>query len=394
MKAKITGTIIVLTLILFGGWAYYEWNQSQPAADYSSSSGVSKALGAADTAGFKRAIHGRTFHFPEDHGPHPAFKNEWWYYTGNLTTRSGRHFGYQFTIFRIGLKPGKVQSEDNWATHQFYMAHLALTDVYNHKFYAFQRFSRSALNLAGAEASPFHVWLDDWQVRGSGVQKRTPPMHITAHKEPIGLDLHLISQKPPVLEGDHGLSQKGTSPGNASYYYSLTRLKTTGTVRLKGQAFKVRGSSWMDREWGTTMLEKNQSGWDWFSLQLSNGWELMYYQLRKRNGRAESTSAGKLIRPDGSSVTLPYGSVKINISDYWKSSTTGTNYPSGWQLTVPSRSIRLNIDPIIKNQELRLSVAYWEGAVKIDGKMDNEKVTGNGYVELTGYGDDSAKPGY
>ena len=375
-----------------GIWGYFVWKRSDSQAGQANYYEVSNALGASDTTGFKKAKTIRTFHFPKDNGPHPAYKNEWWYYTGNLTTKDGRPFGYQFTLFRIGLKPGRNHSKSDWATHQFYMAHLALTDVKNDKFFAFQQFSRHALGLAGAQSSPFHIWLENWQVKGD--TERIPKMHLTAKENDISLNLYLNSEKPPVLEGNHGLSQKGSKSGNASYYYSLTRLKTKGDVHVNGNSFKVSGLSWMDREWGTTMLEKDQIGWDWFSVQLNNGWDLMYYQLRKKNGQPDTTSCGKLVKPDGSSIILPYGSVTLKVLGHWKSSATKTVYPSGWNLKVPSKGINLKIKPYIDNQELKVSVKYWEGAVKVSGQMNKKTVNGNGYVELTGYGNNSGKTGF
>lgn len=383
LKTRLIIAFIILIIISLGIWGYSIWNKSNKSQNTYRNYKISSALGSSDTTGFKKAMSVRKFHFPKDNGPHPDYKNEWWYYTGNLETANGRHFGYQFTLFRIGLKPGKAQSASDWATHQFYMADLALSDIHDHKFYAFQKFSRSALGLAGAQSTPFHIWIDNWQVKGDS--ERIPKMHITAKEKNIALNLHLISQKPPVLEGDKGLSRKGAKPGDASYYYSLTHLNTNGTVKVNQKSFKVKGLSWMDREWSTNMLDKNQSGWDWFSIQLDNDWEIMYYQLRMKNGQPDTTSSGKLIRPDGSTINLPFGSVRIKVKNHWISPATATNYPSGWVFSIPGRKIHLNIEPYMKNQELKLSVKYWEGAVKIKGEMAGKKVKGNGYVELTGY---------
>jgi predicted secreted hydrolase len=385
VKLKIGISLTIILILALSIWGYLIWDRSYNEGNNGSFYEVSNALGVADTAGFKKAVNIRTFHFPEDNGPHPAYKNEWWYYTGNIHASNGRHFGFQFTLFRVGLKPGNASSISDWATHQFYMGHLALTDVENKKFYAYQRFSRSAMGLAGAKSTPFHIWLDDWQVTGDTA--RIPVMHIKAGDGNIALDLHIESEKPPVLQGNYGLSQKGSTPGNASYYYSLTRLKTNGRIRINQKTYNVTGLSWMDREWGTSMLESDQSGWDWFSIQLNNSWDLMYYQIRRKNGQPDTTSGGKLIKSDGSSINLPYGSVEINVRDHWKSPDTNTEYPSLWTIKIPAHNITLYIDPYIHDQELKLSVKYWEGAVKVNGNMDGNDVKGNGYVELTGYGE-------
>lgn len=376
----ITATVI-LGLIL-------SWIFLYPSEDHSktnSKSGVSlnDILGNSDTAGFKRAVAPRNFVFPADNGPHPDYKTEWWYYTGNLNAPGGRHFGYELTFFRIAVSPDSVHSGSDWATNQFYMAHFTVTDVQNKKFYDFERFSRAAMQLAGAKANPYNVWLRDWRVIGADPHADT--VYVQAADSGVVINLKLLASKPPVPEGDHGLSRKGTRPGNASYYFSVPRLFTNGEIEVNGQKFPVSGYSWMDREWSTSMLEKDLTGWDWLSLQLDNGWDLMYYQLRKTNGQPASTSEGSLIDPQGKKNTLPFGDIKLESTGTWKSPADGTVYPSGWKMKVPDKNIDLTITPYIPNQELTTGVRYWEGCVYIKGTMDGRTVRGFGYVELTGY---------
>lgn len=341
-----------------------------------------------DTSGYARALEPRDFSFPRDHGPHPNFKSEWWYYTGNLGTPTGRHFGYQLTFFRIALAPSQeIKRESNWATRQFYMAHFTVTDVRQKHFYYFERSSRGAVGLAGATVQPFKVWLEDWTLVGTQGGSIFP-LKITAAQEGIAIELELSTNKPVVLQGDHGLSQKSEEPGNASYYYSFTRLLSKGTIRINGQSFPVSGTSWMDREWSTSALSEEQEGWDWFALQLSNNTELMFYLLRKKDGTAGAFSGGTFIDAAGKTRKLSLRQVDVEVTDWWQSPHSGIRYPSGWRLSVPVLKLSLTITPFQKDQELNVNVRYWEGAVRCSGTYNGAKITGVGYVELVGYGKD------
>lgn len=346
---------------------------------------ISDVLSSTDLDGYARALQPREFHFPEDFGPHPEYKTEWWYYTGNVDTEQGRHFGYQLTFFRIAMAPpDRQQSRDsNWATKQIYMAHFAVSDIKNEKFYYFQKFSRNALGLAGAQASPFRVWLEDWEASTNSQTSFAMKLHAAAGE--VAVDLRLVPVKPLVLQGNHGLSQKSSQPGNASYYYSFTRLSTKGAVKIGAQKYKVSGLSWMDREWSTSALSKKQEGWDWFSLQLSNGTDLMYYQLRRKDGTVDPLSQGTFIDKQGASVPFGVNDVQLKVLNHWQSPTSGVRYPSGWRLKIPEYDISLTAVPLLQDQELNLSVRYWEGAVRIEGIVKNHPVSGYGYVELAGY---------
>ena len=191
---------------------------------------VGSALGGDDNAGYQRAYAPRPFELPADHGPHPEFRNEWWYVTGNLADAADRQFGYQLTLFRIALSPTAPPADSLWRANQVYMGHLALTDVAGNRHYGFERFSRAALGLAGAQATPFRVWLDDWTLTGG--ESDLFPLRIRAREGDIALDLMLDAGKPVVLQGDRGLSQKSAEPGNASYYYSHTRMPTQCMVSV------------------------------------------------------------------------------------------------------------------------------------------------------------------
>ena len=271
------------------------------------------------------------------------------------------------------------------------MGHLAVTDVSNNRFYSFERFSRESLDLAGAsleEGQTWKVWLEDWSIDGEGSKK--PTIRLTAAQDGVAINLELVSGKPLVLQGDSGFSQKSASAGNASYYYSITRMPTNGTLSVGGQSFTVVGNSWMDREWSTSALAEDQVGWDWFSLQLSDGRDLMFYQLREIDGGIDPFSSGTVIFEDGSTRRLSAEDVTIQVLDTWESP-HGGEYPIKWRMRLPIESIEIEVMPYVKNQELDVSIRYWEGAVKLNGTSNGQPISGNGYVEMTGYATGSGR---
>ncbi len=380
---------------------------------------VTAAAAPVDVSGFARAEGPREIVFPADRGPHNDYQTEWWYYTGNLTAETGEHFGFQLTFFRRALIPPDQRSAraSAWGTDQVYMAHFALTDVSGGRHYSFERLARGAAGVAGAQADPYRVWLEDWEVAevmrgavaGRGMAGRglkstadtaksaeadwgygTPARLRAAAVDSkldlnLSLDLSLSDLKPPVLQGDRGYSRKGPEPGNASYYVSRTRIATTGTVTVGGKVYAVSGLSWMDQEWSTSALGADQVGWDWFSIQLDDDTELMAFQLRRADGSVDAFSSGTLIAADGSTRTLGPDAFTITSTATWRSPRTGGVYPAGWVLTVPAADLRLEITPWLADQEMQVSYTYWEGAVRVTGTSAGRPVTGNGYVELTGY---------
>ena len=344
---------------------------------------LSALLSGEGDAGFEKALEPREFVFPADHGPHPGFRNEWWYITGNLDGDGGRRFGFELTIFRFALTPSVPPAQSDWRSNQVYIAHFAVTDADREKFFAAERFSRGALGLAGAQASPFRVWIEDWEI---AAQEAGTPEHwrLRASDPGFSLELELTAAKPPVLNGDAGLSQKSAEPGNASYYYSMTRWLTEGSLQLGDDTFPVSGLSWLDREWSTSALAPDQLGWDWFALQLSDGSDLMFYNLRKLDGSQDEHSAGTWIDADGTSLHLVRDDVEITVTDTWESPQGGV-YPSAWTLRAPGQGLDLRIRPVMANQELFTTVRYWEGAVDVEGERNGKPVSGRGYIELTGY---------
>ena len=345
--------------------------------------------------GFTRADGSQPIEFPADHGPHPDYQTEWWYFTGNLNLENGQsrnigsgdttpdHFGYQLTFFRRALIPSTeiMPRESNWATSQIYMAHFALTDVVDSRYNSYERLSRGAAGLSGAIAQPFSVWLEDWLVE----EITQDTYHLVASQDGISLDLILVDAKEPILQGDQGYSQKGPDPGQASYYYSLTHLETTGTIRTATRTYNVTGTSWMDHEYSTSALSPDQIGWDWFSIQLDNDNELMVFQIRKSDGSVDPFSSGIYIAQDASKTPLNQEDFSIRITDYWTSPRTNTVYPAGWELSIPSLKLTLKARPFLPDQEFYGSYSYWEGAVQVEGEIDGGPLTGSGYVELTGY---------
>jgi len=351
---------------------------------------------SGESSGFARALSPRAFAFPADHGPHPDFRNEWWYYTGNLATPAGRRFGFQLTVFRNALTPHPPARGSEWAASQVYLAHFALTDVEGGRFRSFERLERGALGLAGAQAVPFRAWVGTWSAAGPPLPRASitsTPMRLTAAAGDAAIDLTLERGKPPVLQGDRGLSRKGAEPGQASYYYSLPRMPACGIVRVEGRAHPVAGLAWMDREWSTSSLGRGQVGWDWLALQLTDGREVMLYRLRRRDGSADPASQGTLVARDGTSRPLAWSDVRLSPSGTWTSPRSGARYPARWRLAIPAERLDLEIRPYLADQELDTSFRYWEGAVAIAGTAAGAPVGGSGYVELTGYGEGSETAG-
>jgi predicted secreted hydrolase len=344
---------------------------------------LAELLGSEAGNGFARALEPRPFEFPADHGPHPEFRNEWWYFTGNLEGENGRRFGFELTFFRFALSPDAPVSDSGWRTNQVYMAHFALTDAGNDRFFVSQRFARGAVGLAGAQVEPFRVWLEDWRV-GADTDGRA--WRMVAQDQEFAVELVLVSLREPVANGVEGLSLKSSEPGNASYYYSITRLQTDGRVRIGERNFEVSGLSWLDREWSTSALAANQAGWDWFALQLSDGSDLMFYSLRGKDGRRDEASAGTWVSAAGEVARLENPEVEITVLDTWSSPEGGT-YPARWRLEIPRIGLDVTVTPLIANQELSNMVRYWEGAVDVEGIVKERAIGGRGYVELTGYAD-------
>ncbi|MBM3988686.1 MAG: carotenoid 1,2-hydratase [Planctomycetes bacterium] len=343
---------------------------------------VGDLLSAPADPRFERALAPREFAFPSDHGPHASFQTEWWYFTGTLADSAGREFGYQLTFFRRALAPDAPSLDSAWATKDIYMAHFTLADAQSGTFEARERFERGALGLAGASATPWRVWLRDWSVEGD---LDAGDVRLRARDGELELDLALRATSALVRQGERGLSRKGAAAGNASHYYSLPRMRSQGTLALRGERHTVSGESWFDREWSTSALEEGQVGWDWFALRLDDGSELMLYRMRRADGSVDPFSSAMFTRKGAEPRALASNEFVVRESASWTSPASGASYPSRWTIEVPSLELAVELEPLVSDCELRVAVRYWEGAVRVKGTRESRALLGRGFVELTGY---------
>lgn len=344
----------------------------------------SSQLGGQPSSDFALADGSRPLRFPEDFGAHEDFRSEWWYYTGNLQTQQGRHFGFELTIFRVSLLPptASLPEDSQWYDRSVYFAHFAISDIAQARFHAFERYTRPGPGLAGAQADPYRVWIEDWSIAETGPEV----YRLQARQSTAVLDLTLRDEMGVVLHGENGYSRKGQEITNASYYYSQPRLRAEGVVQLDGETYTVTGLAWKDHEFSTSALEGDQIGWDWFSLQFEDGRALMLFQIRERDGGISQASSGTFVLADGTAQRLPGDEFSISVLDLWRSPHTGGNYPAGWEVRIDQPTCRLQIEPWMADQEIHFAtVTYWEGAVRFEGVCQGDPVGGNGYVELTGY---------
>jgi predicted secreted hydrolase len=368
---------------------------SRGAASARQPSGEAARARQMTAGGFTMATAPYAFVFPRDHAAHPDYQTEWWYYTGHLATQNGRRFGYELTFFRIGLKPGDPPpspGQSKWRGHELFPAHFAITDERGKTFFYVERLAREALGMGHASTERLDVRDGGWYLRGdalgNGLLERMT-MHASAatSEGPNALDLVQRPRKPPAIHGVGGVSRKAACRSCASHYYSYTRLRTQGTLVLGGTRYAVAGISWMDHEFGSGQLQRDQAGWDWFSIQLDDGRELMLYRLRQKDGSVTPQSSGSLVARDGSVRYLPLEAFSIEATAHWKSPHTGGDYPSAWRVRAPSAGIDLTLTPTVADQELADSsgVSYWEGAVDVRDAARTSRRLGSGYVELTGY---------
>jgi len=381
INKAVAGSLFVLTVICL---AFSSYGVSLPTVP----------LTLPGEVKWREAAAGYQFTFPRDHAAHPDYRVEWWYYTGNLESQSGRKFGYQLTFFRVGVMRGLV-IPSRWAIRDLYMAHFAVTDVQQNSFRFFERINRAGLGWAGADSidektaksendghTGLRVWNEDWEAHiGDGSQT------IRATEGNATLNLQLTPLKREVINGENGVSRKGPLTENASHYLSLTRLETTGQLVIDGQSLDVKGLSWMDHEFGTSFLYGDEVGWDWFSIHLDDQRDLMICRIRGRDGSIDPHSSGTLIEPDGRSIHLGFEDFKVTPGEIWQSKESGARYPIGWKIELPKYQLELSIAAALDDQELRTAqttgVNYWEGAILV---LDSgKKVLGNGYLEMTGY---------
>ena len=341
--------------------------------------GLGIALTPAQSDPWRRALPPYRFDFARDHASHPDYKIEWWYYTGNLQAADGRRFGYQLTFFRVGIDY-QPSNPSRWTVRDLYTAHFAVSDLDRNQFHHAERMNRAGIGWAGADEKRYRVWNEDWEARHD-----TQLHHLLrARDKTMGIELNLVPGKQLVIQGENGVSQKGNAPGNASHYYSLTRMPTTGTIVIDGQRVEVSGESWMDHEFGTSFLEPGQIGWDWLSIQLADGRDLMLYQFRRADGQTDPHSNGTLVGPMGETTRLTADNFTLTPLEFWNSPTSGAKYPIAWRVSIPAQNITITARAAINNQELQTNestrVTYWEGAISVEGSH-----RGRGYLEMTGY---------
>lgn len=343
----------------------------------------SAATEAKNKDAWREAEAGYRYEFPRDHGSHEDYGIEWWYYTGNLRAQDGRRFGYHLTFFRIGVTRQPL-NPSRWAVRNLYMTHFAISDIDRRQFHSFDRINRAGIGWAGAATDAYRVWNEDW---AAGLDGRDHVLR--AGDGAYQLDLRLTATKPEVIHGVNGISQKGPSASNASHYYSLTRLDTSGRLTVGGETFAVTGQSWMDHEFGTSFLEEAQTGWDWFSIQLDDGRELMLFEIRRGDGRIDSRSSGTLVERDGRTTHIPFGEFALASSDMWRSPASQAAYPTAWTIDLPRYGLKLTARAAFENQELQTAestgVTYWEGSINVEGTAEGRPLTGHGYLEMTGY---------
>ena len=336
-------------------------------------------------SGFLYASPGYVFEFPRDHGAHDEYQTEWWYYTGNLRSRSGKEYGFELTFFRVGVGPPSEPSTSAWDLKHLALAHFAITDMSRRQFRYHEKMNRATPFLAHARSGSLHVFNESWRA----TTQPDGSMRIVAAAAGDAIDLVLRSSKPPAQHGINGVSVKALGIGHASHYYSMTRLIADGTIRVSDKREEVTGLAWMDHEFGSASLREHQQGWDWFSVQLENETELMLYQIRRTDGSPDVTSSGSIIQPDGNVIHLRAGQFRITPRGSWKSPRSGATYPMGWTIDVLPLNIRLQVRDKLPDQELvtrgSTRVTYWEGAVSVVGSFAGTSVRGHGYVEMTGY---------
>ena len=376
--------VVACSLLVILGLSLHRYlsNGSSPA----SASPLAEFLSSDADQQYAAVSPGYRLRFPKDHGMHPEFRQEWWYFTGNLLGENKQEYGFQLTFFRFAHARSDQLPAGGWNNNQTWMAHFALTDIAGRAFYSEEDFARGAIDLAGADANPFEVWVNGWSaVSDNPTCDECLDARLSARADEFSIDLHVRSERGPVLQGENGYSVKNVAGDIASYYYSYPNLQTKGQISIAENKISVEGTSWMDREWSSAVLAKGQTGWDWFALHFDDGRKLMLFQVRDEI--RGDYSHGVIIHAEGDTAQIPAGELEMTPIDYWTSNATGNRYPVHWHVKNKKdhNKLDIKIQPKIKNQELNLSFQYYEGAVEASGVLDDLDVSGTGYMELTGY---------
>jgi len=322
---------------------------------------------------FAPVVPGKVFTFPEDHGPHPDYRIEWWYVTANLADPSGVAYGAQWTLFRQAVNPGTQQ--EGWANQQIWMGHAAVTRADTHRYS--EAFARGGIGQAGVEPNPLRAWIDAWEMRGLTRTRddTIAPLELNASGADFSYALRLDAGHALVLQGDAGYSKK-SERGQASYYFSQPYFKAAGSVTIDDKPVEVTGQAWMDREWSSQPLASDQTGWDWLSLHLTSGEKLMLYRLRQKDGHNDLF--GNWIEPDGHSIEI--ASAANSMTPTVLTDVEGRKVPTGWNIVIPAHGLRIETVPLNAKSWMGTSFPYWEGPISFRGSH-----SGVGYLEMTGY---------
>jgi predicted secreted hydrolase len=340
------------------------WTQVSPAEDFV----------------WREALPGYRYQFPRDHFEHQDFRTEWWYYTGNVTDGAGKRFGFEMVFFRVGEKGASKSGAVNksaWSVNNLYLAHAALTDAGDKRFFYEERLNRPGPGVAGASFEKQRIWNGNWASQWGLPNQAPQTQTLDAVTEHFRFHLEVKPEKPSIIQGENGVSQKGAGKGRASHYVSFPRLRVSGSLETGGKAHRVQGTAWMDHEWFSEQLGNDQVGWDWFSVQLDNKTELMLFELRRKDGTVDPYSSGTFIDAEGRARHLKRADFTLKPVSKWR------KYPVEWRIEVPSLKIALTCKAVLENQELKAKAGgsvYWEGAVDYSGTQ-----TGAGYLEMTGY---------
>lgn len=337
------------------------------------------ALGAE----WKIAEPGWRYEFPRDHRVHREFKTEWWYFTGNLFDEGGRRFGYELTFFRHGIQPAAERDPNSsrFVIDDLKFAHFAITDVGGEKFHFDQKTNRGAFGEAGFDQGQRLAWIENWNLN-----ETEAGFDIAATADFGAVRLRLRAAKPPIIQGENGVSVKAAGGASASHYYSIPRLETSGEIVANNATQSVRGETWFDHEWSSSQLGKDEVGWDWLCLQWDDGSALMFYRMRLANGGVEPSSSGTWIAADGTATHLRASDFQMTPTIFWKSKASNAQYPIGWRIMLPGQRADFTIQAALENQELKLgAITYWEGAIDANGTRDGKPIKGRGYLELTSY---------
>lgn len=342
-------------------------------------------------SGFRIPQPGYVYQFPRDHGSHPEFAIEWWYVTGHLSDGE-RLFGYQLTFFRLAQESSGDREHSvagAFRNDHLHLAHASLSDLSKQRFYHEERLNREGWD-ASAQVGDLNLRNGNWRL----TRNQDDSLSLSASvRSDVQLELKLLPEKAPVIFGENGVSQKSADAATASHYITFTRLGTAGLVRINGEQLEVSGSSWMDHEISSSQLAADQVGWDWVSIQLNDGREIMAYVLRRDDGSYEPASSFTWIDRQGNVEAVKLDQFEWRAGGFWTSPESGARYPLAPKLSAvdpETQTLRtFQIRPCFESQEVNGKVsdmAYWEGACEV--LDESGTVIGNAYLELAGY-----KPG-